>query len=599
MAVAAAAPIALEPNDRIIAFGDVHGAYQELVSLLRTTGIVDGDLTWAAGDALVVSVGDLLDRGPDSRQVLDLLMRLEREAQSAGGNLAVIAGNHEVMNLMDDLRYVTGPEFAAFAADESPELRARMFEEFAALPQNAAAASEALTVEFDQQFPPGWFAYQQAFSAEGIYGEWLLDRPQLLVVGETAFVHGGLPPIVAELGLDALNQRYREQLAGYYAAVGQLEQAGVISRFDDANERTEKVRAWLTTHPDDATPVHAAAESMIAADESATLGQDSPLWYRGTAICHETLEEPTITAALDRLGVERVVMGHTPTPGGRIYERFDGRALRIDTGMNRAVYRGHPAALVILPDTYDAVYVETGIDATIEPLPSYAGAERLGVAEPVVLEALEHASIEDRQPTEPDALSVTVNVQGTRVPAIYRWQDERAIQRELAAYRLDRLLGLGLVPPTVARELDGRSGILQLRPGEIASLAELQAAGNPVRASWCPVAPQYQLLYAFDLLIRNERRTPDSILYDTDSWMVMSTQHGTSFGTSSRPPAHLASTALEPLPGLLERLDALTMEQLEATLGEMLSKRELKALLERGRLLPRDAAQAVTAGARR
>jgi hypothetical protein len=400
---------------------------------------------------------------------------------------------------------------------------------------------------------------------------------------------------VAELGLDALNQRYREQLAGYFAAVAQLEKAGVISRFDGANERTEKVSAWLTAQPEDATAVHAAAESMIAADQSATLGQESPVWYRGTAMCHETLEWPMTAAALERLGVERVVMGHTPTPRGRIYERFDGRALRIDTGMNRAVYHGHPAALVIVPHAYEAMYVETDIDAPIESLPSYAGAERLGLAEPVVLDSLAHTAIEDRQPAGPDALGVAVNIAGTQVPAVYRWQDEREIKRELAAYRLDRLLGLGLVPPTVARELDGRPGTLQLRPGEIESLAELQAAGKPVRASWCPVAPQYQLLYAFDLLIHNERRTPASILYDTDAWMVMSTQHGASFGTSTRPPRHLASTALEPLPGLTGRVDALTTDRLESALGDLLSKRELKAILERGRLLPRTAADTAAA----
>jgi hypothetical protein len=151
------------------------------------------------------------------------------------------------------------------------------------------------------------------------------------------------------------------------------------------------------------------------------------------------------------------------------------------------------------------------------------------------------------------------------------------------------------VPPTVVRELDGRSGVLQLRPGDIDSLAALQAAGQPVRANWCPVPPQYQLLYAFDTLLLNERRTPDSILYDTDQWIVMATGHETSFGTAKRLPRQLANTTLEPLPGLTKKLDALTEDDLERALGDLLSKREIKAILERARLLPRAAAAAAAA----
>ena len=66
--------------DRVIAFADVHGAYNELVQLLREAGVVNADLGWAAGKTHVVSLGDLLDRGDDSRKVMDLLMRLQREA---------------------------------------------------------------------------------------------------------------------------------------------------------------------------------------------------------------------------------------------------------------------------------------------------------------------------------------------------------------------------------------------------------------------------------------------------------------------------------------------------------------------------------------
>src|SRR5689334_9174988 len=63
-------------DSRVVAFADVHGAYGELVALLRTTGVIDTDLKWAGGATHVVSLGDLIDRGRGSRAVLDLVMRL-------------------------------------------------------------------------------------------------------------------------------------------------------------------------------------------------------------------------------------------------------------------------------------------------------------------------------------------------------------------------------------------------------------------------------------------------------------------------------------------------------------------------------------------
>src|ERR1041384_2933803 len=76
--------------ERIIAFADVHGAHDDLTQLLRSVGVVEGELHWAAGTAHVVSTGDLMDRGPGSRQVMDLLMRLQTEARAAGGMLHVV-----------------------------------------------------------------------------------------------------------------------------------------------------------------------------------------------------------------------------------------------------------------------------------------------------------------------------------------------------------------------------------------------------------------------------------------------------------------------------------------------------------------------------
>ena len=95
-----------------------------MVEALTAAEIVDGELAWSGADAHLVIVGDILDRGPDSRAAMDLLMKLETEAEAAGGRVHVLIGNHEAMNLVGDLRYVAAAEYAAFAEEEQAEERA-------------------------------------------------------------------------------------------------------------------------------------------------------------------------------------------------------------------------------------------------------------------------------------------------------------------------------------------------------------------------------------------------------------------------------------------------------------------------------------------
>src|SRR6516225_11795598 len=112
--VAATAPCEIDGIERIVAVGDVHGAYDRFVAILRTAGVIDEQLHWAAGKTHLVQLGDVVDRGPDSRKALDLLRRLEAEAPPAGGQVHALLGNHEVARMLGDFRLVTPGEYAAF-----------------------------------------------------------------------------------------------------------------------------------------------------------------------------------------------------------------------------------------------------------------------------------------------------------------------------------------------------------------------------------------------------------------------------------------------------------------------------------------------------
>jgi len=72
-----------EPRESIVAIGDVHNAFDDFVAILRRTGLIDNQNHWTGGKTTFVQVGDLLDRGPKPREVMDLMMALEKEAAQA------------------------------------------------------------------------------------------------------------------------------------------------------------------------------------------------------------------------------------------------------------------------------------------------------------------------------------------------------------------------------------------------------------------------------------------------------------------------------------------------------------------------------------
>jgi len=79
--------------------GDVHGQLQKLTRLLSDAGLLGDAQRWAGGDANLLFIGDYVDRGPDGVGVIELVMRLQREAEAAGGTVHALLGNHDALIL--------------------------------------------------------------------------------------------------------------------------------------------------------------------------------------------------------------------------------------------------------------------------------------------------------------------------------------------------------------------------------------------------------------------------------------------------------------------------------------------------------------------
>lgn len=349
------APASVPPSG-ITAIGDVHGDFKTFHALLVKAGLIDQESRWAGRKRHLVQTGDLLDRGPSSRQALDLLIRIEREAEAAGGRVTVLLGNHEVMNMVGDLRYVTVEEFAAFTKDEDPAERARRRAGVLSL---ARAGSPLLksnyyrdlyrflnAVALDRVFPPGFFGHRTAFSPAGRYGRWLLGKDAVLLAGKSIFLHGGLSPRYAALPIEEINRQVKEAIREYFTLIADLEKRAV---FDGMLGHIELL-FLLEAEKRAGGPQPELKETFRKLEgllEGILFAEDGPLWYRGLAQLDENLIETGVDGILRLHGADRIVIGHTQPASLAIEARLGGRVILIDTGMNQAVYRGQPAALLL------------------------------------------------------------------------------------------------------------------------------------------------------------------------------------------------------------------------------------------------------------
>jgi hypothetical protein len=291
---------------RVVAIGDVHGAADRFVEILKATNLVDDKAHWSGGTAHLVQLGDVVDRGPESRAALDLLRRLEGEAEKAGGAVHALLGNHEVARILGDMRYATAGEYQAFASADSDMLRDRYL--------TTVKSDERDQIRKDT--PLGMLELRSAFGRQGSYGEWLRKHDGVVKINGVVFVHGGISPAVAAMPCDQINDTVRRELTN----------------------DIEKTRS--------------APLASLAARE------DGPFWYRGLSKLAPT-DAAAFESVLTLQHARAIVVAHTVTTDGRIRMGFDGRLFQIDTGMQPAyVQGGRASALEFAGAKVSAVYVD-------------------------------------------------------------------------------------------------------------------------------------------------------------------------------------------------------------------------------------------------
>ena len=184
------------------------------------------------------------------------------------------------------------------------------------------------------------------------------------------------------------------------------------------------------------------------------------------------------------------------------------------------------------------------------------------------------------------------------------WKNPEGIQKghqegwqyEIAAYRMDKLLELGMVPPTVEREFDGKKGSFQLWIESQFSLLDVMENGVPL-PNKNPEATIFNrgkyLTRAFDSLIANEDRTQQNILYTKD-WRTILIDHSRSFRSARKYRRRLLygkkgskeKKLFRQLPrAFVERIKSLDYDNVKNAVEPYLTDEEIHALLARKELL--------------
>ena len=316
---------------RVVAIGDVHGGFDPFVSILTTTGLMNAQRRWSGGKTVFIQTGDITDRGPGVREALDLVMALEKEADAAGGRVLMLLGNHEIMNMLGDLRDVAPEVLAGFGGEA---------------------------------------AYRDAFARDGRYGKWLRSKPMIATVDETVFMHAGISLEFSDASIEDLNKRVRREIEQWDDGRRLLESKGLVKRSSPfievvqaartELERLEALAADKKQLPEDAPRVAASLLPLANIGASALLNGEGPMWFRGFANWPDADGATRMAALLKHHRVKRFVAGHNAQRDGRISERFGGTLFLIDTGMldGRFFPSGRASALELTAAGAKQIYPE-------------------------------------------------------------------------------------------------------------------------------------------------------------------------------------------------------------------------------------------------
>ena len=259
--------IELKPGQRLVAIGDIHGDFDQLLNALLIAGVVaeedfedeegsDGrGFVWIGGDAVLVQVGDCLDRGPHELQCWQLLADLARQAQTQGGAVIFLFGNHELWTsvgfyqldherYMQNLDYDDGidDEFEVEFGDHLELSIGKMEEDW-----RYARTLHHIVTNGVALHPRKVAARWAAMEPGGLLAKHFLSNFKIAVkVGQTILVHAGIAPehLTRFGGIQGMNETTKRWILKKGPKVGRRHM------LVPSNDSEGRMRTYMMSMPD-------------------------------------------------------------------------------------------------------------------------------------------------------------------------------------------------------------------------------------------------------------------------------------------------------------------------------------------------------------
>jgi hypothetical protein len=149
-------PSTFSDISKFFVISDIHGQFDQMVKILTNNRIIDTNLDWAWGEGHLIILGDVFDRGDKVTECLWLTHKLEMQAENFKGKVHYLLGNHEMMVLRGDDRYV---------ADKYKKT--------------------AKLMQLD---------HKNIYSPNSEFGRWLRTKHTIIRLNDVLFVHAGIHP---------------------------------------------------------------------------------------------------------------------------------------------------------------------------------------------------------------------------------------------------------------------------------------------------------------------------------------------------------------------------------------------------------------------